>query len=131
MLAGGKPLPDIIPSFKTPTREREIADHPSLKPQHFLRIVVRSLLPLGDGVILDPFMGSGSTVAAALAVGYEAMGIEMDQKFYSLAEKSVAPLSALYPRMTGDSLSYVEANGSAEEFQEQLMLMETSGKYSV
>lgn len=131
MLASSKPLPDVIPSFKTPIREREIADHPSLKPQHFLRIVVRSLLPLGDGVILDPFMGSGSTVAAALAVGYEGVGIEMDDKFYSLAEISVPRLAALYPRMTGDALDYAEANGSAEEFHEQLVLMESPGKYSV
>lgn len=46
MLEGGKPLPDVIPSFKTPAFEREIADHPSLKPQHLLRIFVRALLPL-------------------------------------------------------------------------------------
>ena len=130
MLAGGKPLPDVIPSFKTPTCEREIADHPSLKPQHFLRIVVRSLLPLGKGVILDPFMGSGSTVAAALAVGYEGIGIEKDQTFFSLAERSILPLSLLYPRMTGDALDYAEANGAVEEFHEQLLLMEPSTRYT-
>ena len=131
MLAGGKPLPDVIPSFKTPDCEREIADHPSLKPQHFLRIVVRSLLPLGQGVILDPFMGSGSTIAAALAVGYEGIGIEMDKTFYSLAQKSVLPLSLLYPRLTGDSLDYADANGSAEEFHEQLLLLDPPAKYSM
>ena len=32
-----------------------------------MRIVVRALLPLGEGAVLDPFMGSGSTIAAALA----------------------------------------------------------------
>lgn len=131
MLAGGKPLPDVIPSFKTPSREREIADHPSLKPQHFLRIVVRSLLPMGRGVVIDPFMGSGSTVAATLAVGYEGIGIEMDDTFYSLAEKAVVPLSELYPKMTGETLEYVEVNGSAKEYHEQLVLMEPSGRYSV
>jgi site-specific DNA-methyltransferase (adenine-specific) len=131
MLAGGKPLPDVIPSFKTPSREKEIADHPSLKPQHFLRIIVRSLLPLGKGVILDPFMGSGSTVAAAIAVGYEGVGIELDRTYYALAEKAVLPLSLLYPGMAGDCLEYAEANGSVEEFHEQLLLMESRGKYSV
>lgn len=131
MLAEGKPLPDVIPSFKTPTREREIADHPSLKPQHFLRIVVRSLLPMGRGVVLDPFMGSGSTVAAALAVGYRGIGIEMDEAFYSLAEKAVLSLSELYPRLTGETLDYAGANGSSKEIHEQLMLMEPPGRYSV
>jgi len=45
--------------------ERKIAPHPSLKPQAFMRQLVRAALPLGRGVILDPFMGAGSTVAAA------------------------------------------------------------------
>jgi len=35
-------------------------NHSCLKPQHFMRIIVRALLPLGTGAILDPFMGSGS-----------------------------------------------------------------------
>lgn len=131
MLAGGKPLPDVIPSFKTPAREREIADHPSLKPQHFLRIVVRSLLPMGAGVILDPFMGSGSTVAAALAVGYQGVGMEMDHQFHSLAGKSVPLLAALYPQMMGDTLDFPDANGAAKEFHEQLELIETPSKYAV
>src|SRR5260370_4450829 len=52
------------------SREEAISSHPCLKPQHFMRIIVRALLPLGEGTILDPFMGSGSTIAAAKAVGY-------------------------------------------------------------
>lgn len=124
MLDGGKPLPDVIASFKTPEKEREIADHPSLKPQHFLRIVVRSLLPTGKGMILDPFMGSGSTLAAAIAVGYDCCGIEMDQTYFTLAEDAVPKLAALYPHLRGGVLDYREMNGSTEEFCEQLMLIE-------
>ena len=130
MLEGGKPLPDAIPSFKTPSKEREIADHPSLKPQHFLRILVRSLLPFGRGVVLDPFMGSGSTIAAAMAIGYDASGIEIDPTFYALAKKASAPLSALYPGMNGATLEYCGANGTSEEYKEQLMLLEARGRYS-
>ncbi|OQW97236.1 MAG: hypothetical protein BWK77_02305 [Verrucomicrobia bacterium A1] len=131
MLEGGKPLPDAIPSFKTPARERQIADHPSLKPQHFLRILVRSLLPCGRGVVLDPFMGSGSTIAAAMAIGYDASGIEIDPAFYALAKKAVAPLSALYPGMKGATLENCQANGASEEYEEQLVLLESRGRYSV
>ena len=40
-------------------REREIADHPSIKPQSFLRRIVYAALPLGEGMVADPFMGSG------------------------------------------------------------------------
>ena len=59
----------MIPSERTPQREREIANHPSIKPQSFLRRIVYAALPLGEGVIADPFMGSGSTIAACEAVG--------------------------------------------------------------
>jgi DNA modification methylase len=68
----------VITSRPTPKSEREIAAHPSLKPQAFLRRVVRAALPLGDGTVLDPFAGSGSTLAAANAVGYASIGIESD-----------------------------------------------------
>jgi len=59
------PFGDVIKSHPTGKRERELVNHPSLKPQAFLRQVVRAVLPLGDGVVLDPFAGSGSTLAAA------------------------------------------------------------------
>lgn len=121
MLAGGKPLPDVIASFKTPAREREIADHPSLKPQHLLRIFVRALLPLGCGVVLDPFMGSGSTIAAASSLGVDAIGIEIDPEFYSLAEHAIPRLAILYPGMVGDSLDSPEICKTQPEHQEQLM----------
>jgi len=38
---------------------------PSLKPQSFLRQLVRGVFAFGEGVVLDPFAGSGSTLAAA------------------------------------------------------------------
>ena len=38
---------DVIESEKTPQQERRIADHPSLKPQSFLRALVYAILPLG------------------------------------------------------------------------------------
>ena len=66
-LPDGRPFEDVIDSARTPQAERAIADHPSLKPQAFLRQLVYAVLPLGEGVIVDPFMGSGSTVAAAEA----------------------------------------------------------------
>lgn len=99
-----KPLPEVIPSGKTPRLEAVIAPHPCLKPQHFLRVVVRSLLPLGEGVVLDPFMGSGSTLAAAQAVGYQAVGIETDPIFFQMAHQAIQPLSELYPDFAGETL---------------------------
>jgi site-specific DNA-methyltransferase (adenine-specific) len=96
-LSSDRPLPDAIPSGRTPNCEAAISDHPCLKPQQFLRILVRALLPLGEGILLDPFMGSGSTIAAAAAVGYQSLGIEIDAQYFALAERAVPQLAALYP----------------------------------
>jgi site-specific DNA-methyltransferase (adenine-specific) len=131
MLVRGKPLPDAIASFKTPAQEREIANHPSLKPQHFLRILVRALLPLGGGLVLDPFMGSGSTIAAASCLGYDSIGIEIDSEFYSLAERAIPQLASLYPGMTGETIECPEVHGAQPEYQEQLPLLESGELYRV
>ena len=90
-----KPFRDLIESSPASRKERAIAPHPSLKPQAFLRQVVRASLPLGIGVILDPFMGSGSTIAAAEAAGFRAIGIEVDADFFRLARKAVPGLTAI------------------------------------
>lgn len=94
-LEDGSPFVDVIPCTKTPRRERALAPHPSLKPQAFLRQLVRAALPLGEGVVLDPFMGSGSTLAAASAIGYAAIGIERDPTFFELSERAIPALAAL------------------------------------
>ena len=118
-----KPLRDIIPSGRTPKREEAISNHPCLKPQHFMRIIVRSLLPLGEGTILDPFMGSGSTIAAAEAIGYSSIGLELDAEYFRLAQKSIPRLSALYPGFTGKEIE-AELNGTVEsETENQLDLV--------
>lgn len=102
-----KPLPEAIPSARTPNIETEISDHPCLKPQQFLRIIVRSLLPLGEGILLDPFMGSGSTIAAAEAVGYKSLGVEIDQQYYETALEVIPKLANLYPNFRGESLNWI------------------------
>jgi site-specific DNA-methyltransferase (adenine-specific) len=90
-----RPFGDVIRSNPTSRKERSIAPHPSLKPQDFLRKVVRASLPLADGVILDPFAGSGSTLAAANAVGYESIGVECDPKFVDIAKEAIGALGSL------------------------------------
>jgi site-specific DNA-methyltransferase (adenine-specific) len=89
------PFADVIASERTPRRERAIADHPSLKPQSFLRQVVHAALPLGRGIVVDPFMGSGSTVSAAEAQGLVCVGIERQREYYEMAARSVPKLAAL------------------------------------
>lgn len=90
-----KPFGDVIRSAPTSPKERRIAPHPSLKPQDFLRQLIRAALPLGQGVLLDPFAGSGSTLAAANAVGYQSIGVESDPRYVTMAAKAIASLASL------------------------------------
>lgn len=89
------PFGDVIRSHPTRPAERAIAKHPSLKPQAFLRQVVRAVLPLGEGTVLDPFAGSGSTLAAAEAVGYQSIGVEVDPEYVDVARVAVPKLAAM------------------------------------
>lgn len=93
--AADLPFEDVIDSERTPRRERVLAGHPSLKPQSFLRQVVRASLPLGSGVVADPFMGSGSTLAACEALGVTSVGVERSAEFFALAQRAIPKLAAL------------------------------------
>jgi DNA modification methylase len=88
-----RPFGDVILSSPTHKTERALAPHPSLKPQSFLRALVRGVLPLGDGVILDAFAGAGSALAAAEAVGYSSIGIEKDVHYYEMATRAIPKLA--------------------------------------
>ncbi|MDA8240810.1 MAG: DNA methyltransferase [Nitrospiraceae bacterium] len=92
-----RPFGDVIQSAPTRSSERALAPHPSLKPQAFLRQVVRAVLPLGKGTILDPFAGAGSTIAAAEAVGYQSIGVEKDIHYFAIARKAIPKLIAFKP----------------------------------
>jgi site-specific DNA-methyltransferase (adenine-specific) len=94
-LSAAQPFADVISSGPTPTGERRLAPHPSLKPQAFLRPVVRAMLPRGEGVVLDPFAGAGSTLAAAEAVGYASIGVELDPRYAGLAATAIPALARL------------------------------------
>lgn len=94
-IADHLPFRDVIECAPARGREKEIAPHPSLKPQALMRQLVHASLPLGEGVVLDPFMGSGSTIAAATALGIQSIGLEVNPSFYRLAERAVPDLASL------------------------------------
>ena len=50
-------------------------------------------LPLAEGTILDPFMGSGSTIAAAVACGLQGIGLEVNEEYYQMAVNAVPQLA--------------------------------------
>lgn len=90
-----EPFRDLIICGPARGEERAMANHPSLKPQRLMRQLVHASLPLGRGVILDPFMGSGATIAAASALGLQSIGIEIHPEYHSLARRAIAKLRAM------------------------------------
>lgn len=106
MLSGQRPIPDVFPSSKTPALEKEIAPHPSLKPQHLMRFLCRMLMP-NEGTLLDPFMGGGSTLAACSALKINAVGLELDSTYIEMARQAIPVLSKLYPHYDGSHIGSI------------------------
>jgi DNA modification methylase len=94
-ISDSEPFKDLIQSSPARRREREISPHPSLKPQNFLRQIVRAALPLAEGTILDPFMGSGSTIAAATATGLRSVRVEARAEYFAMATTAIPRLAKL------------------------------------
>ena len=63
--------------------------HPTVKPTDLMAYLCRLVTPPG-GVVLDPFMGSGSTGKAAVREGFRFIGIEMDSEYLAIAEARIA-----------------------------------------
>lgn len=65
------------------TDGRHFWNHPGTKPIS----LIRTLAGLGTGTILDPFMGSGTTLRAAKDLGRKAIGIEIEERYCEIAVK--------------------------------------------
>ncbi len=63
--------------------------HPTVKPVDLMAWLCRLVTPAG-GLVLDPFMGSGSTGIAAVRHGFRFLGVEQDAEYYEIACKRVA-----------------------------------------
>ena len=63
--------------------------HPTVKPTDLMRYLCRLITP-PDGVILDPFMGSGSTGKAAMLEGFRFIGIEQSPEYFAIARTRIA-----------------------------------------
>jgi site-specific DNA-methyltransferase (adenine-specific) len=87
------PFWDVFECAPARPHERELAPHPSIKPQKLMRHLVRAALPLGKGIVYDPFSGSGSTLAAAASAGYAAIGTERDPTYFSMASRAIPELA--------------------------------------
>ena len=96
-LSDEEPFRDLIQSSPARGFESAVAPHPSLKPQSFMRQIVRASLPMQKGIILDPFMGSGATIAAATACDLDSIGIEIDAEYFELARNAIPQLVKYRP----------------------------------
>jgi len=74
---------------KVSSCERGKSDHPTMKPVALMSYLCRLITPPG-GIILDAFMGSGSTLAAAQAEHFRAIGIELEERYVEIATKRLS-----------------------------------------
>lgn len=74
----------------TPKAEKWAGAHPTQKPMELLRRIILSCTSEGD-TVLDPFLGSGTTSAAAKMLNRNSMGIEKESKYLKIIQKRLNP----------------------------------------
>jgi DNA modification methylase len=99
---GGRALSTVL-EFDRPARN---GDHPTMKPVALFESIVRNSCPEG-GVVLDPFAGSGTALAAAEVAGRRAALLELDPRYCDVIVKR-------YERLTGKAADRVAAERVAE-----------------
>lgn len=77
---------DFIQTSVTPNSEKKYGKHPTQKPVTLMKHFVRLLSNEGD-IVLDPFMGSGSTGVATIGMDRKFIGIELSEKYFDIARK--------------------------------------------
>jgi len=87
-LNGGKQMKDVWTGSLTKRSEKTEGKHPTQKPEYLLeRIILASTKE--ENVILDPFMGSGTTGVVAKRLGRQFIGIEKNEEYYEIAKRRI------------------------------------------
>lgn len=83
-------------TFQSATTNRAVQNHhPTVKPTDLMRYLCRLVTPPG-GTVLDPFMGSGSTLKAAELEQFSAIGIELDPQYIEIARRRIGADAPLF-----------------------------------
>ena len=80
-------IPEILGGL-TPKSEKVNGGHPTQKPVYVMKWLLERLTNEGD-LILDPFMGSGSTGVACMNLNRKFIGIELDEKYFNIAKERI------------------------------------------
>ena len=90
--SGGDSAARFFYCAKTSKKERNTEEfkntHPTVKPISLMSYLCKMVTP-PDGLVLDPFMGSGSTGVAALQSGFHFIGIDMTDEYFDIAKKRI------------------------------------------
>jgi DNA modification methylase len=65
-----------------------IRDSPTVKPTALMEYLIKLVTPI-NGIVMDPFMGSGSTGKAAVRNGYDFIGIEREEEYINIAQARI------------------------------------------
>jgi DNA modification methylase len=91
IFANGRPKSVIECKRPSPSQDH---GHPTCKPVSLMETLVVSVSDGSDGVILDPFMGSGTTGVAAKKLNRSFIGIELDENYFSIAKERIDAIEA-------------------------------------
>ena len=83
-----KVVHDFVETSVVPLTEKKLGKHPTQKPLGLMRHFVELLSNEGD-VVLDPFMGSGSSGVASIQAARKFIGIELSQEYFDVAKERI------------------------------------------
>ncbi|MCL2670485.1 MAG: site-specific DNA-methyltransferase [Clostridiales bacterium] len=85
---GGKMIHDFYESAVVSNGEKRAGRHPTQKPIQLMEHFISLLTHAGD-IVMDPFMGSGSTAVAAQNLGRDFIGIELNDEYFEIAQQRI------------------------------------------
>jgi site-specific DNA-methyltransferase (adenine-specific) len=80
---------DDVPNGRSTSKPKRRNNHPTVKPTDLMRYLCRLVTP-PNGLILDPFFGSGSTGKAAKLEHFNYIGIEREPEYCEIAQKRIS-----------------------------------------